>query len=729
MKKYILLLIFIGSFSNIWAQYSLSGTVVDTKTQETLPGVNIYSPQLKKGTITDMNGHFAFDHIPLKEIVLQFSYIGYKPVTKKIIFKTKHQQIKVPMQEAVFEMDEVIVSTGANKLQKDNVMKVVHKSAAAMNRKGIQNIMEGIAQIPGVSNLSTGTGIAKPVIRGLSGNRVLVYNQGVRLENYQFGEKHGMGIDAAGIAGVEVIKGPASLLYGSDALGGVIYLIPEKYAPKNSHAYNFSSRFFTNTQGIHNSLGVKASGKYWQYLIRQTYKLNGDYQIPSGQRVVNSANHTDDIKIGIGYKKNAFGSDFRYNYNHTQNGIPLYTADEPNHYKFSGKYQDLTTNNFSLKNRFKVKQSHVKTNIGFSQVRRQLVKQAQASIDMQLRTVNADIKWYLPKMNRWEIIAGTQGMLQNNKNYGIHLLLPNAYIANAGIYTNINRSFETGAMQAGLRYDYHYIKTDSVDANRPGFSKQLSSITGALGFKKDLINDRMSLRLNIASGFRAPNLAELTSNGEHEGRIEIGNPDLKNEQNMQVDLNWDYHTTHIEFFVNGFYNQIYNYIYLSPVMQPMNMLPVYQYQQDDAYLYGGEAGLHFHPHPWDWLHVKSSFETVTGIKQDGTYLPLIPADQWKNEFRLINKHLHGSLQKYYWSFELQHFFKARTPAGNGEYPAYTLLNTNAGMHFAYKKMTGDIFIAVHNLTNKTYISNLSVLREKGIPNQGLNVILGLDLKF
>ncbi len=284
-------------------------------------------------------------------------------------------------------------------------------------------------------------------------------------------------------------------------------------------------------------------------------------------------------------------------------------------------------------------------------------------------------------------------------------------------------------IQAGIRYDYHYIKTETVDQNRPGFRKNLSSLSGALGIKQSLADD-MNLRLNIASGFRAPNLAELTSYGEHEGRIEIGNPDLKNEQNMQIDLNWDYSSTHIEFYVNGFYNHINHYIYLEPQPAPANqLLPVYQYKQNNAYLYGGEAGLHFHPHPWDWLHIKSSFETVIGKQENGDYLPLIPADQWKNEIRLTNKHHHGALKKYYWAFEINRSFEARTPETQENYPGYTLLNTNIGADFKYRKMTAHVFMAVRNLTNKTYISNLSVLREKNIPNQGRNIILGLDLSF
>jgi len=727
MKKLIIFTILLLSSINFYAQYTLTGKVTDIQTKEPLTGVNIYIPELKKGTISDINGGFNLKNITVAKITVHFSYEGYAPLTKKIVFKQSIYQLEVRMHKTVLEMDEVIISTGTNKLQKDNVMKVAHKSLSGMQKKGIQNIMEGIAQIPGVSNLSTGTGIAKPVIRGLTGNRVLVYNQGVRLENYQFGEEHGMGIDASGIQSVEVIKGPASLLYGSDAMGGVVYLVPEKYAPKHKNTLHINSQFFSNTSGVHSSIGYKTSGEHWKLIARGAYKLNADYQIPNGQRVVNSANNTKDFKMGIGYQSKDFKSDFRYNYNRTQNGMATDMADISPAYKFIGKYQDLTTHNFSLKNDFTSGKSHFKTNVGFSQVRRKLIKLNNPFIDMQLQTFNADIKWYLPEWKHWESIVGLQGMHQINTNYGQHFLLQNALINNIGLFANLNRKFNKTIIQTGLRYDYRTIHTETINTQRPGFENNLSSFSGALGLKQEL-NDQMNLRFNLASGFRAPNLAELTSNGEHEGRIELGNPNLKNEQNIQADLNWDYSSTHFEFFVNAFYNKIHHYIYLAPQNMMMNMLPVYAYKQDNVNLYGGETGIHLHPHPLDWLHIKSSYEMVVGKKQTGEYLPLIPADQWKNEIRLTKKQSHKSLRKYYMALEINHTFKARTPETE-EYPGYTLINARVGADFKYKKMKASVFLAAHNLLNKTYISNLSILKEKGIPNQGRNFILGLDVKF
>ena len=175
-------------------------------------------------------------------------------------------------------MDEIIISTAFNKLQSQNVMKVDHQSINSLQKKGISTLVEGLTSIPGVSQVSTGVSIGKPMIRGLSGNRVLVYSQGVRIENQQFGDEHGLGLNDAGIESVEVIKGPASLLYGSDALGGVLYFIPEKFAEANTFKTDFTQKIFSNTLGSNTTLGLKTSSNNWKFLIRGNYNTQADYK-------------------------------------------------------------------------------------------------------------------------------------------------------------------------------------------------------------------------------------------------------------------------------------------------------------------------------------------------------------------------------------------------------------------------------------------------------------------
>ena len=220
--KYFFLALFMGFSVLALSQNKISGIITDSD-KLPLPGVSIYAPEIQASTTSDANGFYSFSRIPSGKISFIFSYVGFTTLQKDFQVSKDGIQADIVLQEDVHLMDEVIISTAFNKLQAQNVMKVEHESIKSLQQKGITTLIEGLTTIPGVSQISTGASIGKPVIRGLSSNRVLVYSQGVRLENQQFGDEHGLGLNDSGIESVEVIKGPASLLYGSDALGGVLY--------------------------------------------------------------------------------------------------------------------------------------------------------------------------------------------------------------------------------------------------------------------------------------------------------------------------------------------------------------------------------------------------------------------------------------------------------------------------------------------------------------------------
>jgi iron complex outermembrane receptor protein len=264
--------------------------------------------------------------------------------------------------------------------------------------------------------------------------------------------------------------------------------------------------------------------------------------------------------------------------------------------------------------------------------------------------------------------------------------------------------------------------------------KSYNSVNASLGYKTNLAKDFI-LRANLASGFRAPNLAELTSNGVHEGtnRYEIGNPNLKTEQNVQTDLNLEYKNSHFEFFANGFYNNVNNYIYTSPTGTQINGFDVFDYVQNNARLFGGEIGLHFHPHPLDWLHLESSFETVTGKKQSRSlgsdFLPLIPANNWNNTVRTEFK-IKNWLEDGFASLSVSSTFNQNNVSGfETKSNGYTLVNLGFGGKVKLGKTAFDINLNGNNLFDKTYIAHLSRLKTNGIPNIGRNIVLGLNFNI
>ncbi len=728
------------------AQNSISGKVTDSKNNP-LFKVEVYAPEIHKGTITNEEGSYILNNIPKGKIKITFLYLGYKSVSKIIDLSSKNKTLNIQLEENSFEMDEIIVSTPFNKLQSENVMKVERLTTKSIQKMGATTLSEGITNIAGVSQISTGSSIGKPVIRGLSGNRVLVYTQGIRLENQQFGGEHGLGINDAGISSIEVIKGPASLLYGSDALGGVLYLNPEKFASENTFETNISQRYFSNTLGTNSSIGLKKSFENWKFLARGTYANHADYKIPTNKRVTNTRFNEKDFKTGIAFSKNKFTTELRYNFNNSKLGLTEGITDQTTERDLHEPYQEIDNHILSSHNHFFFGNSKLDIDLGYTFNDRQEFEEheedeteeeheehEEAALRMKLKTFTYNAKYHFPKIGNLEILSGIQGLHQTNTNFGEEILIPNANMNDFGVFTTANYSWNKNTLQGGIRFDNRKITTERHEIVHDNdthvfeaVDKSYNSFTTSLGLKTS-ITDNLTTRINVSTGFRAPNLAELSSNGIHHGtnRFEKGNSNLTNEKNTQIDLSLEYKTEHFEFFANGFYNHLNDYIFISPTNEIEDGETVYSYIQENAKLYGGEFGFHLHPHPLDWLHLESTFETVIGKQANGNFLPLIPANNWNNTFR-TEFNLTNWLQKGYTSLTLQSTF-AQDNVSNFETttPSYNLLNLAFGGDVIIGKNKFTTSVSVNNLLNKKYINHLSRLKVDNILNQGRNIVLGVN---
>ncbi|MDF1516406.1 MAG: TonB-dependent receptor [Lutibacter sp.] len=736
MKLNITTLFLIGFTLFAHSQNKLSGKITNSQ-NEPLLGVTVYVEDLQKGTSTNENGLYELTNLPNNAIKITIAFISYKTIAKTITLSEKETSINFILEEAVFKMDEVIISTVFNKLQSQNVMKVEHETMKTLQRKGTSTLIEGLTTIPGVSQVSTGTSIGKPVIRGLSGNRVLVYSQGVRIENQQFGDEHGLGLNDSGIESVEVIKGPASLLYGSDALGGVLYFIPEKFAEANTFVANFDQKLFSNTAGSNTSIGLKMASENWKFLARGSYNTHSDYKIAGGDRVTNTRYNETDFKAGIGYSNSKISSVFRYNYNNLDLGLPEDgVADQTTNKKTQYPKQGVSNHLLSFNNILFFSKSKLDIDLSFiNNDRSEFENSNVAVLQMNLNTFNYDAKYHLPKAGNLETIVGLQGMHQNNKNSGEEYLIPDAVTNDIGFFGTANYEWKSNVILAGLRFDNRAITSEAngvfgEEGSFEAIDKSYNSFNASLGYKTNL-NNNLIVRFNAASGFRAPNLAELTSKGVHEGtnRYEIGNSRLKTEQNIQTDLNVEYNTDHFEFFVNGFYNHVNNYIYTSPTGETLEDNDVFNYIQNDAKLYGGEIGVHFHPHPLDWLHLESSFETVTGEKQDGDYLPLIPANNWNNTLR-TEFNIKNWLSDGFASLNISSTFNQNNVSGfETASKGYSLVNFGFGGTVKFGKTIFAVNINANYLFDESYIAHLSRLKADGIQNIGRNIIMGVKFNL
>ena len=732
----IIITILLSLFWNLKSySQSFTATVLDSETLQPVPFAEVYFVDLKTGTTTDINGIFKIEHYSQKNIHIQITYVGYNTVDKTIALDITKERIFY-LEQGHFDLKEVIVSVPTGKLQDENIVSIEHKRLKKLQILAPVTLVEAISNIPGVTQNSTGTGIGKPVIRGLSGNRIVTYSQGIRIENQQWGEEHGLGVGEVGIESVEVIKGPASLLYGSDALGGVLYFIDERYAQHNTVEGFASTKFLSNSAGTINNIGAKIHKGKFKLNLFATYTSQADYQIPNHDRVFNTRFDEKNIKTSFGFNTKNWITNIRYSYLQNNYGITEETTFiQTVQRKFTLPFQTIDNHNLSIENTVFIGDSRFGLTLGYTNNYR---KEFEDDLDTQalglkLDTYTYNAKWYSPTYkDHFNMVVGAQGMLQTNENNGEEILIPNATTTDFGAFILANVDFDRLHLQSGIRVDNRLIDTEHMETMKSSFPKLNNSYTGitfsaGLAYKMK----KMTFRANMSSGFRAPNTSELLSNGVHEGtnRYEMGNSNLKNEKAMQVDVSFDYDDEHFSFAINPFYNAIQNYIFLSPTETTINTNPVFEYLQTNAFLYGGELGFHYHPHRVHWLHLESNISTVYAKDKNENALPLIPQAKINT---MITAEISQKGKVQLKNVFIQHIYKFKQNRNSLFETAtndYNLTNIGLNFEFSTKKNPIELNIGVKNLLNIKYIDHLSRFKKLEIPNQGINFYVGIKVKF
>lgn len=740
MKKTIILCVFILSLYQAGAQNLIKGKVTDTN-DVPLIGATVFLPDLSKGTITDNNGLYSLTGLPSGKIKIQFSYVGFSTLIETIIIEERETELNVTLETTIIKTEEIVVTGGYSSTQHENAVKIEAFKMDIEEIKPTPNFTEVITKIPGVEMISKGSGVSKPVIRGLSMNDILVLNNGVRFENYQYSDHHPTGIDEFGIEDVEIIKGPSSLLYGSDAIGGVINFIREKPAPVGSVTGDYNMQIFSNTLGITNNFGIKGSSQHLFGGIRFGQKSNSDFLQGGGTFVPNTRFNEYSIKFNTGFTGKTGTFKVFYDYSRQNLGMAEEEAIESitkRSRMVKLYFQQFNTHLLSLQNRFYL--GKMKLDINSAYQNTELIhfgKPETYEIQMRLVTLTYETKLHLPSDKYSDYIIGYQGMYQNNYNLFNRktILLPDASILNNSLFFLVQKTFfEKFKVQAGLRLDNRTINTKPVgNQGQPDFRKAIekyyNSFSGSLGATYYL-SKALLLRANFASAYRTPNLAELTSNGQHETRYETGDQNLNPENSYEMDLSMHYHIDNLTVDFAGFYNIINNYIFISPAGDTaVNGIYIYKYAQSHSFLYGSEAGAHFHPQAMKWLHLMTTFSTVTGKQKNGKYLPFIPANKLYAELRAEKERL-AIFQNAYIMISSSVVFKQDHPAPEETMTnGYTLLDLTLGGQIKIRDQNIFLGLGATNILDKKYIDHLSTLKEVNYFNPGRNITLTIKIPF
>jgi len=442
MNKIVLFIFFLFLFVKVNAQNKIHGKVTDSN-NEPLIGASVLLPELNKGTVTNQFGEYMLNNIPNGRVKIQFSFVGFNTVMNTINISQSENKENAQLTVAVIQSQEVVVTGGYVSSQHENAIKIDILRSNDIALTGTPNFMEALTKVPGVDMIAKGQGISKPVIRGLSMNDVLVMNNGVRIENYQYSENHPIGVDDADVERVEIIKGPASLLYGSDAIGGVLNFIKEKPVPVGKIRGDYRLQLHSNTLGMNNSLGIKGASKNLFGGLRFGTKSHADYLQSGGVYVPNSRFNLTTFNANTGYTGNIGTFKLYYDYFKQDLGMtvpavkPLITEQGR---KNEIWFQDLEHQLLSSQNSLYIGKFKWDINAAYQNALRKFQTTTEVPfVEMNLNTVTYESKLYLPSNNKSEYIIGLQGMSQNNRNLNNRTsqFLPDATINNMSIRLNI----------------------------------------------------------------------------------------------------------------------------------------------------------------------------------------------------------------------------------------------------------------------------------------------------
>ncbi len=626
MSKFAMLLlfahiVFISGYSQ--DKYVLSGSIFD-ENNEVLPGASV---QLStgKGTVADAEGKYMISNIVPGTYEIKVSYIGYKTLIDTVrINGNKIYNIK--LLYSPLDLQEVVVTDNyveTRKKEESLNIEITNKEYLQQNLGG--SLMKTIERLPGVSTIDIGSGQSKPVIRGLGFNRIVVVENGIKHEGQQWGADHGLEIDQFAVDKLEVIKGPSSLIHGSDALGGVINVKQNSIPVNNSVGGTIDLIGKTNNDLIGTSFSVYGR-KNWLFVdLRATLLDYGDYKVPTdsidiysykapvhNNQLRNTAGEEKNLHFTIGIIQHNFQSKFfisnvfgKSGFFANAHGLEPRNVDTNVHDKSSRDilfpYQEV--NHFKIVNQSQWKKGKFKleSDLGFQRNFRQEWSEyvshgyippvfpdnldfnadLERQFDKYIYTGNLVTKYSFNEKTTFTV--GINASYQDNDIDGRGFIIPAFKQLNTGGFLLVKHKFDNiNVLQLGVRYDYGKIKTESyfdwfqspvVINNDTTYEylqraeqleRSFNNISWSVGYNYN--QEKVSFKANIGKSFRMPISKELSANGVnyHNFSYEVGDPDSSPEISYQLDLGLEYHMKKFAIGATPFINYFTNYIYLNP---------------------------------------------------------------------------------------------------------------------------------------------------------------------
>jgi iron complex outermembrane recepter protein len=784
MKQKILFLLFaiLIMYASAEAQnrYILQGIVV-SEDGKALPQANLLLTNLSIGTATNLNGCFQLTNIPKGKYQLICKYLGYKELNLVILIQ-KDTSVILKMSPINIQMKEVEIMDNASQNQKrENSLPFIHINKDFLIENEGSSLVQMLEKIPGISALNITSGVSKPMIRGLGFNRVVVTTYGIKQEGQQWGADHGLEIDPNSVENIEITKGPGSLQYGSDAIGGVINIKQPYLTVKDSVEAEVQLKAKSNNNFSGSTAKISLNRNNQLLRIRISGETYGDYSIPAdsfeynnwrlplhNRKLKNSAGRNLSGEIMLGtlkkwgtamitisnyYQKIGFftGAHGMPNVKNLENDGDSYNIDFPyqqvNHLKVianiyyfkNGKQTEIDAG-YQLNHRQEYSYPHTHG----------LEPQPQGNleIDFKLHTLSLNIRKELKHNELQTQSTGINIQYQQNTKDGYGFLLPDFNSFSGGVfYLRKHKLSKKLNLQAGIRSDFAKIRIKQYlepqyDNNAqiigyfqrsPNLDRTFFNLSGSTGISYQY-SEKLIFRTNLGSSYKIPTAVELSSNGVHHGsfRHEMGDSLLKAERAYQFDFSAEFTSSDIEITFSTYLNYFKGYIFLNPSGQ-FSFLPdagqIYKYEQADALHTGAE--LETVMKTGKNLSFRNTLQYVFAQNLETNYpVPFTPPMEWQSSIRYQWIPQSNLFKSVY--FETSATITApqnRVARNEICTPGYTIFHLSTGSELKLFKQTLNINFSVQNILNQTYFNHLSLYRKLNLPESGRNITISILWKI
>ncbi len=765
-----------------WGRSQVSGRVTDNL-GEPLIGATVQLLPDSQATATDIDGRYFFPKIATGEHTLAVTYVGFQARRRTFDYRPgEPRELNFQLSPTDVLLDAVTITEEHAK--QENTLATVHLSERYLEQNIQGSFAKSLEKLPGLSTITTGLGIAKPVIRGLSFNRIIVNHNGIKQEGQQWGADHGLEIDQYGVERIEIIKGPASLQYGSDGLGGVVNIMPGKIPQPDGITGSIQGIYKTNNQHYGGSayLGVNVDNyfltarysrqDYASFRVpADTFVYNG-FALPIFDNTLkNTAGEEENLSLNLGFKRDWTIARLVYTHYDLEAGLFPGAIGIPRAYALNPvadnrgigvPSQAVTHRKVSYSQTFFFGDDHLDFNLGYQHNHRREFSfpenhnrffledpNDRLALELILQTWSANLHYEHHPRPGWKNVFGITAQYQDNQRGGFEFLIPDFTTLRSGLFAISEVEWrEDLSITGGLRLDYG--RNQTVAFEQPYFDGQgnildyqgavatdndFFNFSGSIGLNYTLSPDRWFLKANLGKSFRVPYPNETSSDGVHHGnfRHELGTPDLRSEHGYQADASIDWNLPRFRGNLAGYFNFFQDFIYLNPTGRfvfRQDAGQTYQYVQNDAIYTGFEL-------EWEYrlsqrFTLRNNVEYVYNINLDNRRpLPFTPPPSVLAEFTYQLPRI-AILQ----ALELavsNHYFFAKTENTIAQFeeetPAYNLIDLSLSFELAAWNPNARFSIQVQNLFDLRYLNHLSRYRIINVPEQGRNVVFSVKIPF